>query len=93
MGKNLKRLDNHLSRKHKEITRAMNDRQPLNLQEKTHVTCLRNKHSNMSVNEYNSMVGKVQKSSNSLIITATPREERDETEFKEANAKNERKPE
>ena len=108
MGKNLKRLDNHLSRKHKGMTRAMNDRQPLNLQEKTHITCLlphcgkdvlhlshhlRNKHSNMSVNEYKTVVGKGQKSSNSVIVTATPREERDETKFKEANAKNERKPE
>ena len=86
----------------------MNDRQPLNLQEKMHITYLlphcgkdtlhlsrhlRNKHSNMSVNEYKTVVGKGQKSSNSVIVTATPREERDETKFKEANAKNERKPE
>lgn len=35
----------------------------------------------------------MQKSSNSVIVTATPREERDETKFKEADAKNERKPE
>ena len=108
MGKNVKHLNNHLSRKHKGVTRAMNNCQPLNLQEKMHVTCLlphcdkdvlhlphhlRNKHSSMSVNEYNSMVGKVKKSSNSVIVTAMPREERDETKFKEANVKNERKPE
>lgn len=35
----------------------------------------------------------MQKSSNSVIVTVTPREERDETKFKEADAKNERKPE
>ena len=90
------------------MTRAMSDRQPLNLQEKTHITCmlphcgkdvlhlshhLKNMHSNMSVNEYNSMVGKVQKFSNNVIVAATPREERDKTKFKEANVKNERKPE
>lgn len=79
IGKSLKRLDNHLSRYHKGVTRAMNDRQPLNLtrSNKPHVTCLlphcgkdvlhlshhlRNKHSNMSVNRYNSVVSQLQNS-------------------------------
>ena len=39
------------------------------------------------------MVEKVQKSSNNVIVTATPKKERDKTKFKEANVKNERKPE
>ena len=78
IGKSLKRLDNHLSRYHKGVTRAMNDRQSLNLSHsnKSYVTCLlphcgkdvlhlshhlRNKHSNMKVNEYHSTVDQVQK--------------------------------
>ncbi|XP_067030558.1 uncharacterized protein [Acropora muricata] len=78
IGKSLKRLDNHLSRYHKGVTRAMNDRQSLNLSHsnKSYVTCLlphcgkdvlhlshhlRNKHSNMKVNEYHSTVDQVRK--------------------------------
>ena len=78
IGKSLKRLDNHLSRYHEGVTRAMNDRQSLNLSHsnKSYVTCLlphcgkdvlhlshhlRNKHSNMKVNEYHSTVDQVQK--------------------------------
>ncbi|XP_068757677.1 uncharacterized protein [Montipora capricornis] len=79
IGKSLKRLDNHLSRYHKGVTRAMNDRQSLNVSHsnKSYVTCLlphcgkdvlhlshnlRNKHSNMKVNEYYSTVRKTYQS-------------------------------
>ena len=85
------------------MTRAMNDRQPLNLprSKKSHVTCLlphcgkdvlhlshhlRNKHSNMSVNEYNSVVGQVQKNSENLKKTGLLQEERNEKRYKEVNA-------
>ena len=78
IGKSLKRLDNHLSKYHKGVTREMNDRQSLNLSRsnKAYVTCLlphcgkdvlhlyhhlRNKHSNMKVNEYHSTVDQVRK--------------------------------
>ena len=76
MGKNFARLDNHLSRYHKGVTRGMNDCQPLPSQSnQKRVTCLlpdcgrdiihlslhlKNRHSNMSIAEYNSVVRQLQ---------------------------------
>lgn len=75
-GKFLKRLDNHLSRKHKGVTRGMNDKQPVLQQPgKLRVTCqlpgcgkevihlsqhLKNMHS-LSDNAYHLQVNRGQK--------------------------------
>ena len=89
------------------MTRAMNDRQPLNLprSKKSHVTSLlphcgkdvlhlshhlRNKHSNISVNDYNSVVGQVQNNYENLKRTGLLQEEGNEKQYKEVNAEEEK---